>query len=324
MSIVIGVRNALAQWEKLFLNRHFYHLHLYQETFKDLQLYLQKTAQKIRWYRHSDGTLCHLKERLSSCFFESISSSEVDRALSQIESTPTCPFIGEMSSLLKWTNKESTLFINLENKKSYPLKITEYGKNELVQVMNFEWSVQTHPLINESSLASFRKNHQEGSTKKISEEELVNRAFFSYKTEDKEEELLFTGEVSDRRSYLVRRTLSLSKSDNLLKGQDVFFVHEFSQEPLAVLRFSLDKDLQILETLPNRISFHYPTGRKKQIQKGKSRRKICQAGIFEIESELPFFIKIQKKGGQAQLLTAVCSISNETSSRIQWSFQLNP
>jgi hypothetical protein len=157
--IAIGIRNALSQWEKNELDLPLCSKPLYKRTLQDIRVFIQVHAQKIRWSRHTNGELCRFPKESASIFFEPVSSWEIDRALSQVEDVP--PFVPHDDPILKGSNAQSVLFVNTIPQLAKNCMIESYCPNILNNVMDLEWSFQSHMIIKSSWVALCPSNETE-------------------------------------------------------------------------------------------------------------------------------------------------------------------
>ncbi|GHS92661.1 hypothetical protein AGMMS49949_05040 [Alphaproteobacteria bacterium] len=320
MNVALGLRNTFLQWEKMFLKRDFYYRSLYQKTMHALRDFLQKSAQKTRWSRHSHGELCQLLAGGQSCFFEPLSSQDVDGALFQIEEImPSMTPINE--GLAKGTNRKSIVFIHCQKKAPAAFVLENYEKNNVDQVMELEWSVQSHLVLQGSFQAFFQKN------KKLTERrrELGQKSTFAYENRAEAAFFAFQGHLSDQRTYAWRRDITLAAEEDILAGNDTFWVHEESEEPLLVTQFFLGKDMQVADMthepgdLCGDISFELAPKKKELRQKAKrltEKKSVC---LLKVESDRQLSLKTRKTE-KVLIVTILSALSTEEKNTLHWSF----
>lgn len=324
--VIIDIRNALLQWEKSFLKNYPYYRKSYQKSFKEVQLCLQKIMQFIRFYRHSNGHLSHLDTGNSSCFYESILSTNIDTALSQVDPMPS--FIiqeNQRKDIIRQATKRSTLFINLLKKDFFSYKIDNYQNNLMPKVMNFEWSVQSYNIVQSNSVSLFQKGITSFFYKKEnkSKEDILEK----YSQEAQSHDISFSGIISsEENKYFFKRTLKLSTKEDLLIGEDHFTVAQEMQDPIAILQFFLGAEWNLSEITHEQESLRgeiiYQLKSPKMVGKTKNKRHrqriLC---ILKIETKHPFHIKTSKKD-DFPVVTFIFMLEPGTLENIQWSFQI--
>jgi hypothetical protein len=209
---VIEIRNALIQWEKAFFEPH--KSSPYSLVFVRIQEYLHNLMQFIRFFRHSNGKLCRLTSTKSDCFFEQILSSDIDIALSQVESSATSQE-NEVNGIVRLANKQSVVFVQADRQ--------IINNERRINSMSFEWSYQSYDVVHKSSVAIIR-NH-------------ARRACISDVTTT--DGTCFSGIVTDNGdSYVFRRELTLQK--NSLHGTDTFLVDDATMNAFVAIEFVTD------------------------------------------------------------------------------------
>ncbi|MDR1208104.1 MAG: hypothetical protein LBJ89_02000, partial [Holosporales bacterium] len=202
----IGIRNALIQWEKSFVDRQTQAFMRYHSAFGKIQEYLYEIARFIRFFRHSNGKLCRISSTKSGCFFEQILSSDVDIALSQVESNATSSD-DELNGILRLTNKQSVLFINLR-KIDQTLPDSNHIDKRL-NSMNCEWSYQSFDVICGSSVGIIHQPNNHDTPDYIEKTVGLIDDYFSETLQDSP---FFSGVVTDLgESYAFNRELTLQK-----------------------------------------------------------------------------------------------------------------
>jgi hypothetical protein len=246
----IELRNAIRQWEKSFLMRSNISQNLFNEVFQKIQNYLHKMTAIIRFYRHSNGSLCHLKtEKNNLLFNESISAEKIDTALSQIDDISAEEFVHE--DILKFSDKQSVLFMNLEVLEPKNSSLKEYGQNFADNFLNFEWSVDFNNIIHKNSIMMFQKTNFPiflRNSKLKRERKQILRNFFQKRSVSG---FLFNGlllfEETSSGLYSFSREIKLFTQENLLCGIDTINLPNTTEDTLGLLRFSLGRNLKVVD-----------------------------------------------------------------------------
>jgi hypothetical protein len=324
--IFIELRNTLRQWEKTFSHSGNIHIALFDLAFKKIQKYLQIITPVIRFYRHSNGVLCNLKsEKKNYLFQESILAGKVDTALSQIEDISLEEFFPD--DILRFSDKQSVLFIDLNVSEPKKSNLNEYGKNFADSFLNFEWSVNANNIINKNSSLLFQKNKIPIFLKKnlLKNEKKKILHDFSQKN-DSAGVFFFNGILHQNEttegSYFFSRELRLFSQDNLLCGSDIITMLGPTEEALGILQFNLGKNLKVVEIKHTNdkgyIIYNFEPDFTEKVRKNS---KKSEKLIFVVISEKPFFVKNTSSNNQP-VITVGYSLEGSSETQLNWSFQL--
>jgi hypothetical protein len=326
--IVIGIRNALTKWESSYLNNIPYRRNLYVQVFSDIQRCLSRMAEILRFFRHNSGELSSVNFLVSSsCLYEPISSANIDIALSQAEISEQ-PQQSMSKNVVKFANKQSTLFINLKKRLPVTHKINGYCENCMKNVMNIEWSAQSYYIVTWSSVALHRipqrffQQVQERDTSCHSEKTFG-------------EVFTFHGESSDGATYVFERTLNLGRKlddstsvwsegdviyENLLDCKDVFIA---DADSLVVMQFGIGQNFEVsiieqscnlCTILLSAKSLH--DERSKKLRQGNKKRSF----LFEFNSNSKFDAKLSKRAS-CSVITLIYSLIETIQSDVRWAFR---
>lgn len=313
---LMDLRNALLQYEKIFLSSYPYYQKTYQRTFQTLQVCLQRFTPFLRFHRHSNGRLCRFVQDRGSkdIFFEPIFASWIDTALSQVESNPDLPAL-ERRDILRWAYKRSVLFLGLckqEPNRNY--RMNKYKTSPFPNVMNVEWSVQSLSVIQKSSV-SFLIREECDSLPFTAKTNVRYR-----KTEDGFEGLyLMPG-------YAFKRAIRLASKEMQLNSEDELLVHEMDEAlALESLTFGpewiLDRILHEPSATHGEILFYFKSsqGLSYRTKKNNPERTLCH---LKIDTTAPFSIKKSTSNG-ATRLTSILLLEPGQLQKISWSIQIS-
>jgi hypothetical protein len=310
----IEIRNALIQWEKSFVDRQTQTFIRHHSAFDKIQEYLHDMVQFIRFFRHSNGKLCRISSTKLGCFFEQVLSSDVDIALSQVESSAT-PSENELNGILRLINKQSVLFVNLRKFDQTPPAPNHIDKR--LNSMNCEWSYQSFDVICGSSVGIIHQPNYHDTP------DYVERAvglIDEYSSKILQDSPLFSGVVTDHgESYAFNRELSLQKDS--LQGVDTLIVDDSTRNAFVVLSFFISADWIVAEinheeqSLFGEVVMHQATSGNKSVKK---RKWSC---LFKIEGEQLFSISLKNTEGR-RALTIVTPLSSGIPDCIRWSFSI--
>jgi hypothetical protein len=348
---MINVRNALIQWEKSFILQRNMGKQ-YQAVFQQIQENLQQFVQIIRFFRHSNGSLCRLTSTAKSvCFFEQILSSDIDTALSQVENSAVFNE-NKWSGILRLSNKYSVLFISIRKN-----NIKTASPNLVQNAMNFEWSYQSYDVICDSAVAIYPEGPDECDEGKIekqggrfpkllspfgndasavasngSREGKGAQAFADskgsafgatersiteiddYLSEMTDDGPVFSGILTDNEeSYAFRREMALCK--DAIQGTDTFVVDDAISCALLVLNFAMSTDWSVIAIN------HEEQSLFGEIVMSRTVKRTKVSCVFKIEMEQLFSITAKPKENRL-LITVMSTLSSGIPDNAIWSFQI--
>jgi hypothetical protein len=299
---------------------------LFNDLFNKTQDYLHMMTSIIRYYRHSNGSLCHLKTEKNSDFFnESASAEKIDTALSQIDDIFQDAFVPK--DILRFSGKQSVLFLDLEIYEPRITALREYGKNFADGVLNFEWSVDNNNIINKNSSMIFQKEsvpiflrNKKGNARK----NILNN-FCQQKTD---ESFFFKGAVDYEETtsalYSFSRELHLLSQENFLCGIDTIAPLRSSDESLGLLQFYLGKGLRIVDTRygsdKQNCHIFYDVERD-LVLKGRKRSKHPERVLFSVRLDKQFFLKTALIHN-FPVITIGYALDDMHETKVHWSFQV--
>ena len=321
---LIETRNSLRQYEKFFLNNR---KKMFLTTFENIQIVLQKITSTIRFFRHSNGTLCSINNsKMTDVFFENITAEKVDTALSQIEFSTYNDF--NVNNVAKVSKKHSALFIDLKIKNPKVKKIKDIGNNIANEVMNIEWSSDQSNIVKETQTLIFQNDSIPIFFKKNIKQENLNKNIWNEIEDEDISCVCFRGYLDSKRTmynlYSFGRELRLFADNNLLNCTDTIILSEKDTELIAVFQFYLDKNLKLVKNQYDEkkqkgfVFFDFDTNEHNSKMKKKIKK---QRLIFVAESESQFIIK-SSKSNDSNLITLMIGLNYGNENVLKWSFQI--
>jgi hypothetical protein len=311
LCLMIELRNALIQWEKSFMT--YRDQKSFKLIFSQLQQTLYTIAQIIRFYRHSNGTLCQLNENATSnyFFFEPTKSSNIDIALSQVNHNTV--LIGKRrNSILRCSNRQAVLFISIQNKA--PVQYPNCYTNIMPNVMNVEWSFHSYCIVSNVFVAILYEHH-------LSQIKKYNRLdnVIEHTLETTNDGSIFCGISTDNNeTYVFRRQLCFCKES--IQCIDSVVISDTINDAFLVLNFELSNNLVLHEIKHEEQSFVgeviFFAQRTTHIY--TKSKIVC---VFRIETKQLFCIKTKNKENRP-IISIITNISPSTTTDIHWSFNI--
>ncbi|MDR1597495.1 MAG: hypothetical protein LBR89_00975 [Holosporales bacterium] len=329
LSTMICIRNALIQWEKSFRQPRSI-LTQYQATFSQVQEYLLLAMQFVRFFRHSNGNLCRITQQDALCFFEPISSSEIDTTLSQIEPSEI-DTASEFNGILRLSNKFSTLFADVQRIPPAPLTIKLAARDApdvsiLPNAMKFEWSYQSYDVVYDTSVAIVpgvtslphslgawnERTEPNGRAKAL---HVKSHGTCEYESDVIDGEGMFCGLVTDNgESYVFRREMTLNKDS--LQGTDTFIVDDAISDALLILRFGFTLDWSVVEIKHEDQSLFGEVVLARVVKRSKV------SCVLKIEAEQLFEINVSIGDNRLDVLL-VAPLSSGIPDNVKWELRIS-
>jgi hypothetical protein len=327
---IIELRSALRQWEKSLSRVGNVPLPLFDEVFQIIQQYLIKVTAIIRHYRHSNGSLSQIKPNADTLIFnEYITAEKVDIALSQIEDVSVDDFAA--NDVLRFAEKNSVLFIDLNIQRPRNCALEEFGKNLANDVLNFEWSIDSNNIVNKTSFMVFQKDriptflHKKENWANRDNRNKIIKEYWQQKEKDF---FFFKAAIPpsefEENACSFSREIRLFAPESLICGADTTtMVHQ--ADTLWLTQFHLGRDMKLIDkkhddNKQKGYVFYelYPSDfapKNRKVTKNKMQV------LFVIESKAPFFLKASTVHGHP-LITFGCSFEDTVPAEVIWSFQV--
>lgn len=343
----VEIRNALRQWEKSFMPYSKIEKLLFEIVFEQVQLFLQRAAIIVRFFRHSNGTLCNVRgqHQAKSFFVESPSSEKIDMALSQVEAFTEEKYAAD--DVLLFDGKRSSVFLDLNIYTPRNSVVDGFLGNVTNGCFNFDWSVEANNVVvgnsfmlfppKDSTQFLFRNQHPfcEQTNPRIFYDSGSNGGVFSFNGNSRLE-------CAANSSLSLSREIKFCPHDNLLCGVDSVSItpssasanlgKEIEEYPdpfgfrakdnfLCVLQFILGRNLKIIEIKNAADKSYVFYDFEKSLAGSAKKQKKKERLLFVAATDRPFYLRSSFSYNQPTIsvwYTVHCG--EETS--LDWSLQI--